>query len=106
MPGSEDRTPRYLRDDGTLFSPPSKLRQASVRIDPKGRVVIPASIREALGIKSGDELELQIEGDELRLSTLKSRLARAQQRLGRSIKPGRSLAKELIAERRVAARHE
>ena len=41
-----------------------------------------------------------------RLSTLKSRLARAQQRLRRFIKPGWSLAKELIAERRAAARHE
>ncbi len=100
------RTPRYLRDDGTLFSPPSKLRQARVRIDPKGRVVIPASIREALGIKSGDEVELRIEDNELRVSTLKTRLARAQQRLRKFIKPGRSLARELIAERREAARHE
>ena len=41
-----------------------------------------------------------------RLSTLKTRLARAQQRLRRFIKPGRPLSKELIAERREAARHE
>jgi len=41
-----------------------------------------------------------------RLSTLKTRLARAQNRLRRFIKPGRSLAKELIAERREAAHQE
>jgi hypothetical protein len=54
----------------------------------------------------GDEVELRIEDNELRLSTLRSRLARARQRLRQFIKPGRSLAKELIAERRAAARHE
>jgi AbrB family looped-hinge helix DNA binding protein len=69
-------------------------------------VVIPASFREALDIKVGDEVELRIEDNELHLSTLKTRLARAQQRLRRFIKPGRSLSKELIVERREAARHE
>jgi AbrB family looped-hinge helix DNA binding protein len=80
--------------------------QARTRVGEKGRVVIPASIRAALGIKIGDEVELRIEDNELRLSTLKSRLARAQKRLRRFIKPGRSLSGELIAERREAARHE
>jgi bifunctional DNA-binding transcriptional regulator/antitoxin component of YhaV-PrlF toxin-antitoxin module len=60
-------------------------------------------IREALGIKVGNEVELRIENNELRLSTLKTRLARAQKRLRRFIKPGRSLSKELIAERREQA---
>ena len=100
------RTPRFLRDGGSLLSPPAKPRQARVRVGEKGRVVIPASFREALDIKVGDEVELRIEDNELRLSTLKTRLARAQQRLRRFIKPGRSLARELIAERREAARHE
>jgi AbrB family looped-hinge helix DNA binding protein len=81
-------------------------QQTRTRVGEKGRVVIPASFREALDIKVGDEVELRIENNELRVSTLKARLARAQQRLRRFIKPGRSLAKELIAERREAARHE
>jgi len=81
-------------------------QQARVRIGEKGRVVIPASIREALDIKVGDEVELRVTEDELRLSTLKGRIARAQQRLRRYIKPGRSLVDELIAERREAAKHE
>ena len=81
-------------------------QHARTRVGEKGRVVIPASFREALDIKVGDEVELRIEDNELRLSTLKTRLARAQQRLRRLIKPGRSLAQELIAERREAARRE
>jgi AbrB family looped-hinge helix DNA binding protein len=81
-------------------------QQTRTRVGEKGRVVIPASFRAALDIKVGDEVELRIEDNELRVSTVKTRLARAQQRLRRFIKPGRLLAKELIAERREAARHE
>ena len=81
-------------------------QQARIRVGEKGRLVIPASIREALDIKVGDEVELRIADNELRLSTLKTRIVRAQQRLRRFIKPGRSLSDELIAERREAAKHE
>jgi antitoxin PrlF len=81
-------------------------QQARTRVGEKGRLVIPASIRDALDIKVGDEVELRIEDNELRVSTLKSRIARAQRRLRRFIKPGRSLSDELIAERREAAKHE
>ena len=47
---------------------------------------------------------LRIEDDELRITTLKRRIKRAQRRVRRYIKPGRSLADELIAERREAAK--
>jgi AbrB family looped-hinge helix DNA binding protein len=81
-------------------------RKARIRIGEKGRVVIPASIREALDVRVGDQVQLQIAENELRLSTLKSRIARAQQRLRRFIKPGRLLSDELVAERREAAKHD
>jgi len=42
---------------------------------------------------------LQPEDDELRITTLKRRLNRAQRRIRQYIKPGRSLADELITER-------
>ena len=42
-------------------------QQARTRVGEKGRVVIPASFREALNIKVGDEVELRIEDDELRV---------------------------------------
>jgi len=47
---------------------------------------------------------LQPEDDELRITTLKRRLDRAQRRIRQYIKPGRSLADELIAERHDPAR--
>jgi len=42
----------------------------------------------------------------LRITTLKRRIERAQRRIRRYIKPGRSLSDELIAERREAAERE
>jgi len=76
------------------------------RINENGRVVIPASYRKALGIKSGDEVILRMEDGELRITTMKRRLERAQRRVRQYVEPGVSLADELIAERREAARRE
>ena len=80
--------------------------QTRTRISEKGRLVIPASLRAALGIKVGDEVNLRIEDNELRISTLKNRIERAQRRLRRFAKPGRLMSEELSAERREAAKHE
>jgi hypothetical protein len=45
-----------------------------------------------------------VEDDELRISTLRGRLKRAQELVARSIKPGALLSEELIADRRQAAK--
>ena len=76
------------------------------RVNDNGRVVIPASYRKALGIKAGDEVILRMEDDELRITTMKRRIERAQRRVRQYVKPGVSLADELIAERREAAKRE
>jgi AbrB family looped-hinge helix DNA binding protein len=80
--------------------------ETRLRVNENGRVVIPASYRKVMGIKPGDEVVLRIEDDELRITTLKRRLERAQRRVRKYVKAGRSLADELIAERREAAKHE
>ena len=80
--------------------------EARLRVNENGRVVIPASFRKALGISIGDEVLLRIEEDELRITTLKRRLERAQRLVRQHVKPGTSLVDELIAERREAARNE
>jgi AbrB family looped-hinge helix DNA binding protein len=80
--------------------------ETRMRVNANGRVVIPASYREALGIKPGDEVILRMEDGELRITTMKLRLERAQRRVRQYVKPGVSLADELIAERREAARRE
>lgn len=80
--------------------------ETRLRINENGRVVIPASFRKALGINPGDEVLLRLEDDELRISTLKSRLERARRHVQKYVKPGVSLVDELIAERREAAKRE
>lgn len=80
--------------------------ETRTRVNENGRVVIPASFRKALGINAGDEVVLRIEDDELRITTLKRRLKRAQRRIRQYVKPGRSLVNELLAERREAAQRE
>ena len=80
--------------------------EARMRVNENGRVVIPASFRKALGIDIGDEVVLRIEDDELRITTLKRKLERAQRLVRRHVKASTSLADELIAERRKAARRE
>jgi len=60
----------------------------------------------SLELEPGDEVILRLEDDELRLTTLKHRIARAQRNARKYIPRGVSLADELIAERREAARRE
>lgn len=80
-------------------------REARTRVNENGRMVIPASFRKALGISAGDEIVLRLEDDELRITTLKRRLERAQRLVRKHVKPGGSLVDELLAERREAPRN-
>jgi len=77
-----------------------------MRVNENGRVVIPASFRQALGISIGDEVILRIVDDELRITTLRRRLQRAQRLVRKHVKASTSLVDELIAERHEAARNE
>ena len=80
--------------------------ESHTRINENGRVVIPASFRRALGIQPGDTVVLRIENNELRMTTLRRRLAKAQQLVRKHVTQATSLVDELIAERREAARRE
>ncbi len=82
------------------------MEETRVRVNENGRVVIPASVRQALGINPGDEVVLRVEDDELRITTMKHRIERAQRLVRRHVKPGTSLVDDLIVERRKAAKRE
>ena len=77
-----------------------------VAIGEGGRIVIPASYRQALNLNEGDEIILQLADGELRLLTAEEALRRAQELVRRYVPAGRSLAEELIEERRQEARRE
>jgi len=80
--------------------------ETRLKINDNGRIVIPAAYRQALGVEAGDEIILRIEDDELRITTMKRKIERAQRRIRQYVKPGVSLVDELIAERREAAKRE
>ena len=66
----------------------------------RGRVVLPADVRERLNIKEGDRLTLRLEPDgTIRLQTA-AVYARSLLGMFKHLAPGRSLVDELIAERR------
>jgi AbrB family looped-hinge helix DNA binding protein len=80
--------------------------QARVQVGEKGRIVIPAEIRAAMGINVGDMIEMRFEDYELRVSTRRARIRRAQERARRYVPAGTLVSEELSAERREAAKHE
>ena len=88
------------------MSPRLSVTNIRLRVNENGRASLPAAFRRALNIRPGDSVLARLEGAEVRITTLKHRIEHAQRRLRKFVKPGRSLADELIAERREAARHE
>ncbi|MCJ2136796.1 AbrB/MazE/SpoVT family DNA-binding domain-containing protein [Methylobacterium sp. J-026] len=78
----------------------------SVKIDADGTLVIPADFRRELGLSAGDTVMVELAEDGLRVRSL-SAAVRAAQAIVRSFAPtDRSLADELIAERRSEAERE
>lgn len=75
----------------------------TVKLGSNGRLVIPAEYRRALGVKEGDKLVVRLEDGELRLSSRKTSLKRAQERVRRYVPEGVALSDELVAERREEA---
>ncbi|MGD0547540.1 MAG: AbrB/MazE/SpoVT family DNA-binding domain-containing protein [Terracidiphilus sp.] len=97
-----------LREQEAVWERPKFVEdhRVRVRIGAKGRLVIPAAMRAALGISDGDMLDLIVMDGELRIATMQERLRRAQESVRKYVPAGVSLADELSAERREAAKHE
>lgn len=77
----------------------------SIQIGRQGRIVIPAAIREELGMVPGTDLLVRVEDGCLILETRQNVMRRLQSRFGH-LPEGLSLADELIADRRREAAEE
>ena len=67
--------------DAAAYAPQSGPMHQSVELGAGGRLVIPAPMRAALGMKVGDQLTVRLEGDELRVYTYEAGIRRMQERL-------------------------
>jgi AbrB family looped-hinge helix DNA binding protein len=74
--------------------------EARTTLDANGRVVVPAPFRRALGLEEGDEVILRLGEGEIRITTPRQALRRAQELVRRRVSRTRSLAAELVRERR------
>ena len=71
-----------------------------------GRVVIPAEVRQALGLTRGVGVVLRVENDAVVIAGLPEAVRRFQAAVRAKVPAGVSLADELVADRRAAALHE
>lgn len=76
-----------------------------VKLGPQGRLVIPANLRRQLGLEEGEALVARIENGRLVLEKPAQVLARLRARFAR-LPQGKSLANELLEERRLEAQRE
>ncbi|MBI4318226.1 MAG: AbrB/MazE/SpoVT family DNA-binding domain-containing protein [Chloroflexi bacterium] len=74
--------------------------ETMTRIGPGGRVVIPAQYRKKLGLKTGDEVVLVLEDDEVRMLSRRAAIRQVQELVRKYVPEGRSLVDELLRERR------
>lgn len=72
----------------------------SMKMSDGGRVVIPAEIRQSLGLKEGDTVLWELRGGEAVLTTRLAQMRDAQAMVRQYVAAGVSLVDELIADRR------
>ncbi len=78
---------------------------STVTMSSKGQVVIPAAVRQALGLKEGAKLEITTEGDEAVLRPLRRSGSRKSWKSWRgSLSGTRALEEHLAEHRRDASR--
>ena len=78
---------------------------ATLVLGKQGRIVIPASIRTAVGLAPGDRVHLQVTGRRLVLERQQDAVAELRA-LAAEVPTNRSLVEELLADRRLAAETE
>lgn len=73
---------------------------ATVMVDNTGRVVIPAKVRQEMGIEGSEELVMGLENGVLTLVSKRAARLAARQSVKRLVSPGVSMCEELLRERR------
>lgn len=78
----------------------------TANLSKEGRILIPAAIRQELGLRPGEPLSVSVVDGEVRIVSRLAALRRMQQRLAHLRDPGNPAVDELLRERREAASRE
>ena len=79
------------------------LDKVKLTIGSGGRINLPARQRKVLDLREGDDIVVGVENGGLRIESRDLAISRAQKKVKKRLGEGRSLSKELIAERRAEA---
>lgn len=71
-----------------------------VKLGEGGRLVIPAAMREALGVKPGDELALEVEDGELKIKSYLAVISELQDEFNKLVPAGVDVVGDFLKERR------
>jgi AbrB family looped-hinge helix DNA binding protein len=98
---SDESTPFQVAPADPASRPSTPKQLGKFKVGPGGRVLVPADVREELGVKEGDYLLASICDGELRLMSIQTAVRRAQNSLRQYIPDGGPSAVDgLIDERR------
>lgn len=74
------------------------------RMSKEGRVLIPAAVRQELGLGVNEPLSIYVQDGEVRIVSRVHAVRQMQQRMAKYKKPGESVVDELLRERREEAK--
>jgi AbrB family looped-hinge helix DNA binding protein len=85
-----------------MYEGGTSMAASRIRINHQGRLVIPAELRAAAGIKPDSDVVLEVHEGEIRIRNVDAALSRVQTKYKR-LAQGRDVVDEFLAERREEA---
>lgn len=82
------------------------MNEYTTNLSKEGRILIPAAIRNQLGLKPGEALTLSVVDGEVRVTSRTSAIRQMQKRLAPLRDPQHPVVDELLRERREASASE
>lgn len=104
--GNSIGSPDHAHSASSAGLPEKQRRPGWLEIDEQGRLQLPSEALEALEVRPGDKVVLDIEGAELRIRSARAVIAEIQAFVRSFVPDDVSLVDELIAERRREAERE
>jgi bifunctional DNA-binding transcriptional regulator/antitoxin component of YhaV-PrlF toxin-antitoxin module len=92
-------------DDAASFATPPDRASShqAVELGAGGRLVIPAPMRAALGMKVGDKLTVRLDGNQLRVYTFEEGLRQAREIVGKHLPAGADPVEDFLQWKREQA---